>query len=138
MAQSSVTRTCLLPVGRVLTCCLLIALAGCWGGSDDGLSRERSLDDEDRVARLISGMSDAVGTAEGFQALFAEGAAPPESERSRYKLYMFSATSAAVSGDSATATVRVENAADDKLVGEVEWTAVRVGEGWKVKEAPLP
>lgn len=97
-----------------------------------------NLTDADRVARLVSDMSDAAGTPTGFQAIFAEGAAPSEAERANYRGYGFRATATRVSGDSATATVRVERSADDQLVGETEWTAVRSDGGWKLQEAPMP
>ena len=82
---------------------------------------------------------DAAGSERAFQAIFAPGAALDESERPRYRPYMFEMASVQVSGDTATAKVRVVDSVDERPVGEeVEWTAVREGERWKLKTAPLP
>ena len=100
---------------------LLVAVAGC--GSDGGDEPT----DKDLVWRVVSDMSDVKSRPQAFQALFAEGAAPPESEREKYRPCMFRTVSVEVTGDTATMTVRVKDGTTDEILGEAEWTAVREG-----------
>lgn len=113
-----------------------IVIAGCVGEIE--VDRNATLSDADLVAELVSNMSQACGTPGEFKAIFVAGAAPDESQRSRYSPYLYDAPDADVSGENATAMVRVEKMMDDSLVGEVEWEAVKVGDEWKLKKAPLP
>ena len=104
-------------------------VVGC-GGDDVGSSA-------DELSQFISGVSDSMGNPATFVAVFATGAAPAESEQSKYLQYRFWAKDVDISGDSATVTVEISDSSD-KVVAEVEWTAVREGGQWKLKTAPLP
>ena len=92
---------------------------------------------------MVNEVSANAETADRFAVQFAEGAALPDSERSKYAppLY-FMLKSAEISGDAATMTVEVFQAAEgggeDQLLGEVTWTAVRKDKRWHLKSVPLP
>ena len=77
------------------------------------------------------------GDLEMFQGMFASEAVPDESERREYGRYSFWAREVSVSGNSATVIVEVSDL-DDKIVGELEWTAALEGGQWKLNSAPLP
>ncbi len=119
---------------------LLATLAGCGGSSN------LELNDAVRIGIVVSNVSEAVTSpaAERFERLFAEGVAPPVAERAKYgpPLQFNVEGEPEVSGDSATFSVKVvrdePNAAEPVAVGQVEWTAVKVGDQWKLKTAPLP
>lgn len=125
------------PLGKLLIALAaaagLAALAGC-GGPQTGEST-----DADQVSALVSELADAARTAERFQALFAEGTAPPEEQRPAYNKLMFFATASDVriSGDTAEVAVRVEDF-NNNPKGNVTWKAKRQGQGWVLTEAPLP
>ena len=112
----------------------LLLLAALAGGCGQG---EYEPTDADRLSGLVSSLSDAAGDAEAFRSFFAEGAAPPESERARYKSYNYYAESPKISGDSATAATSVKDF-NGNAIGEVSWSAVREAGQWKLKAAPLP
>jgi hypothetical protein len=123
--------------GRLLTLFCLAALpaaavlGGC-GGTDDGESTEA-----DKVSGLVSELADGARAAESFQELFADGAAPPETDRPRYGKYMYRATNVDISGETAEMTVDVQDSSNNEI-GQVQWTAARSGDQWKLKSAPLP
>ncbi len=89
------------------------------------------------AAAFVAGVADAAGTPASFNSLFAEGAAPPAAERKKFQQHNYWGKQASVSGDTATVTVEVYDISGT-IVGEVEWTAVREGGQWKLKDAPLP
>jgi len=94
--------------------------------------------DDSRVSGLVMGLHEASGSATSFQHIFAEGAAPKETERLEYTKHHYDVKSRNISGDSATLTVNIRDAATGSPEGEKEWTAVKVNDNWKLKEAPLP
>jgi hypothetical protein len=110
---------------------LSAAMTGC-GGSREGGS-------EPNRARLIVGeMSDNIDNPARFAKLFAQGAAPPDAQRRRYGQYRIWAKSADVSGDTATLTIELKELRTNKILEDRQWTAVKEGDTWKLKDAPLP
>jgi len=91
----------------------------------------------DELAQFIAGVADSAGNPETFQAIFAAGTTPDESERSKYGSHAFWAKNVSISGDMATVTVEVSDS-DDRVISELEWTAVQEAGQWKLKTAPLP
>jgi hypothetical protein len=114
---------------------LPLAAAGCGkGGGAAGPAAE----DQAAIAELltrIEGMNDPRAAAK----YFAAGAALP-ADRLR-KLAGYSVVTAgrpAVSGDTATARLKLVVNRTGQEAGEVEWTFVKEGGAWKIKTAPLP
>lgn len=132
MQLSAPRRFVQLVIGAAAAAALAL-LPGC-GGPETGEST-----DADQVSALVSELADAARTAESFQALFAEGTAPPEERRPAYNKLMFFATASdvSISGDTAEVAVRVEDF-NNNHKGNVTWKAKRQGQGWVLTEAPLP
>lgn len=92
---------------------------------------------EEQVNVALANLSDAALDPEAFQLFFVDGMAPDDSERPRYREYFYEMGSPAVSGNSATAGVRITNAAGE-VVAETTWDFSKVDEQWKIGNAPLP
>jgi hypothetical protein len=118
----------------VLLCSLAMMLAGCGGGGQT----EYVESDEGDVRLVLSDVSGAASDPNDFRALFAEGAAPPDAERAKYRPYMCRANEITIEGNTATALVEIEDGNTGQIVGEKEWTLVREGDQWKLQSAPLP
>lgn len=132
--EVSTTRTKIYAFCGVVLCSLAMILAGCGGGGQT----EYIETDEGDVRLALSDVSGAASDPDEFRALFAEGAAPPDSEREKYRPYMCRANSVTIEGDTATAMVEIEDGNTGQIVGEMEWTLVRQGDQWKLQSAPLP
>ena len=95
-------------------------------GSDEGL----------KIAQLVSEFNDTRGAPAKFKKMFA--AAPPAALKAFEKyVYEVEVGSPRVEGTTATATVRLLKEADNSVVTTKEWTFSKVGDGWKIKTAPL-
>ncbi len=113
---------------RVLAVMPLIAIVGC--GGDGGASSKE-------VSQFICGVADVMDNPATFDTVFATGATPVESQRANYRRYTYWTNDVDVSGDSATADVEISDFSD-KVVATLQWTALREGGNWKLKDAPLP
>lgn len=135
----------LLAVARSAAVAMSVLVAGC---GEDPREAERTEVGELRIRVAGVASTAAQHEPDAFQEAFAEGAAPPDSDRPKYAPPMMFELSGkpeiSGSGDSATLTVKVFRRSDDpisvekELLGEVEWEAVRVHGKWKLKAAPLP
>ena len=120
---------------------LVVMLAGC---SKPG--SEQEVTSLGLVRSLVFSIGDAAmnARADSFESLFVEGAAPQGAERSKYgaPLLFKLQDDPEISGDGeATLNIKVLSAApnaEPQTVGEVQWTAVKVADKWKLKSAPLP
>jgi hypothetical protein len=111
---------------------LLLPFLGC------GSSAPRFGTTPDEVIQLVGCVPDAARSPQSFAAIFSSTSPPDEMKRRQLMQYVFVARSASVSGDDATVKVEVREPVDNETVGEVEWTAVKEGGAWKLKETPLP
>lgn len=113
---------------------LTIMALGCGGGAAtvDMGSPEGKL-----VAEAIENLNDSAGNATKFGKAFAKGSGPAAGKKySGLGFYIVGKPT--VSGDQATAKVRIEKLSDGSTVGEQEWSFVKEGSDWKIKTAPLP
>ena len=123
---------------RILAILLVFAVAlvtGCGGG---GAADKGPSDDVTKIEYRVRGLQEAAisTNVELHKAEFAGGAAPPPAEMAKYAKLSFSPQKPEISGD--TATVKVDAVdANNKPVGTYTWTAVKEGEQWKLKTAPL-
>lgn len=115
---------------------LLIALATVAAGCGPPEWEET---DPIELSVLISEISEVASSQESLAERFAQGALPPESEWKKFRKYNCHSGLDAIkiSGDTATATVGVEDSTGNDM-GTQEWTFVREDGAWKVKTAPLP
>ena len=114
-------------------CCLavLLALSGCGSPEPEGPNPIQQLQ------MLIANLPDSATKPQRFESFFAAGSAPDANERMKYRTVMLYAEKATQEGDTAKVQVSVEDSQGKKL-GEVEWTAVKIGADWKLQKAPLP
>ena len=126
----------------IFTATLLLA-AGC-GGETAMPGSEPA----EKVAAVVTSLNDAAGDETAFSTFFVDGNAP-EDRSSYYSAAIELIGVPEVNGDDATAMVRISKSAieaegqgalktEEVGDGEVTWTLTKVGEEWKLKDAPLP
>ena len=112
--------------------CLIPPLCGCGSSTPEFGSAP------DEVVQLVEGIPDATRSPQAFASIFSTATPPNEMQRRQFVQYTFVARAASVSGDEAAVKVELRNRTTGDTVGEVEWTAVKEGNYWKLKDAPLP
>ena len=120
----------------ILGLALLTLSIGC-GGEADQVDAELNVEEGEAVARIASGLSDCVGSEELFAGAFVDGSPVDDETRAKYRGFNFVADAATISGDTATIPVAIEDA-NEQIIANVEWTAVKEGDRWKLKTAPMP
>jgi hypothetical protein len=92
-------------------------------------------EDGKKIAELIADFNDSMADVKKFQTIFI---IKPAKTNKEYGRYMYDVSgSPSVSGEQATAKIKVtQDNGKDK--GVVDWTFVKQGDKWKIKEAPLP
>jgi hypothetical protein len=109
-------------------------LSGCGNSVQEGYHPS-----EDQKAIVpIGEFNDFKGRPQQFNSVFAPGAAPAAAEQARYKRFEYNPKTPKLSGDTGIVPVTVSESKSGKVVGEVEWNVVKIGEEWKIKDAPLP
>jgi hypothetical protein len=111
---------------------IFVAVPGCGGGVP-------TKGDEKESDRLISIIS-MTGNPQSWKIVFAEGSVPADSEQEKYQKFMYVGSSVKISGDTATASVRVQDQYG-QMIGseEMEWTFKKdSGGAWKLTDTPLP
>jgi hypothetical protein len=120
-------------LARRLWFLLMACAAGCGAAADVDAT------EQGKVSNLVSEVADAAARDQSLQALFTTSSKPPKQLRQQYARYSFRALEPpVVEADKATIKVRVRHARNDAEAGEVEWTAVKEGDAWKLEQAPLP
>ena len=118
---------------RVLLSALFIcAASGCGGGN-----KEWNPTDADHVLKTVSEISDARSDPEKLNSLFVPGSEPDEAWLAEANKYMLIVAKADVSGDTATATVELEDTMEGTIVRTHTWQCERIDGEWKIKDAPL-
>ena len=113
---------------------LLTSVAGC--SSSGSVARPDYGSEEGRkIAEFVDYFNDYKADANKFKKSFA-GNAPSnwkEYEQFRYEVKVGSPK---VDGTSATATVNIYKESNHEVIATKEWTFTKVGETWKIKDAP--
>jgi hypothetical protein len=135
--NSDTLRFSLSPCLLVSLSALTAALAGCGGGAS---VPSRGSEDGRQIAVLIGNFNDDVSSSKRMTASFAKGAMSTKAaDVKRYGNYMYEVVGApSVSGDTATAKVKMRENRSGDTHGPLEWTFVKEGDAWKIKSAPLP
>ena len=131
MSRQAAAHPCLAVLTRwFLPLLLILAARGC-------AKDEFEWNDDDEIGGLIANLSEVAGKPKDFQSFFVDAA--DESQRLRYENCGYAiASGPKISGNSATMTVIVNEAATGKELGRMEWSAEKVDGRWKLKTAPLP
>jgi hypothetical protein len=115
------------------TACLVTVAFGCSQTEDYDAS------ETGKVSILVSEVADASARDQSFLALFAATANPDKKLRPQYARFTFRPVDAPLlERGRATIKVLVRHARNDADAGEVEWTAIKEGDSWKLDQAPLP
>jgi hypothetical protein len=115
--------------------CFLLAvlLSSCSSGGVSSYGGEEGK----KVADLISNLDDDL--QESPKTVFATGSVPQPNVLKKYLGMTYSLVGKpSVDGTTATARVAIERSATGDKVGEMDWTFVKEGDAWRIKNAPLP
>ena len=109
-----------------------LAVMGCGGDEGGGTV------DITPYGELIILVSDTAARGKKpFAELFAEGVTVSEADRKKYAQLSYSVESATTDGSAAQLKISIYDIeGNDK--GIVDWVAVKEGDKWKLKDAPLP
>jgi hypothetical protein len=119
------------PLGFLALALFCLLAVGCGGGGGAGTPEE-----ERQLGSQVSMLADMADKYDTFKEQFAAGAAPPEAEMKKYGELQFAGDPPKITGD--TATIPITVIKQGQILGKVEWTAVKEGDKWKIKTAPLP
>jgi hypothetical protein len=112
-----------------------VALAGC--GRGGGLTGPDA-DDRRAITELVNGI-EGTNNPRAAARLFAQGSLPPPDRlRALARYSVTTSGSAKVSGDTATARIKLVENRTGQESGEVEWSFVKEAGAWKIKATPLP
>ena len=111
----------------------LVAGLGCGRGSSP-----KQFQPPTEVEQLVYDMADSAVTPDEFKAMFAQGVEVPEADRKTYSLSGFGLEKTVMESETAATLHVVVNSPEGEEKGKVEWSAVKDGDKWKLKSAPLP
>ena len=96
--------------------------------------------DPNLVSAAVNSISDALRNEEKLKQLYADGVLPDEATLGELRRYMpkSRAKNVRVDGDTATVDVMFEISSTGEQLGPQQWTVVRVGDLWKLKDTPAP
>src|SRR5262245_54776023 len=114
---------------------LLTSVVGC-GGSGSVAGPDYGSEDGRKIAEFVDYFNDYVVDANKFKKAFA-GKAPANRKEYEQFRYEVKVGSPKVDGTNATATVNFRNESSHEIVVTKEWTFTKVGDEWKLKDAPL-
>jgi hypothetical protein len=119
----------------VIVSLLLTSVAG-WGGSGSVAGPDYGSEEGRKIAEFVDYFNDYKADANKFKKAFA-GKAPSNWKEYEPLRYEVKVGSPKVDGTNATATVNIYNESNHEVIATKEWTFTKVGEEWKIKDAPL-
>ncbi len=123
--------TSLRAVSRFFIPVLLVGLAGC-GGSSKPL--DLGGEDGTKIGQLLEELNDAIDQPKKLKGLLVAGATVP-STKSLGGLQFYIKGKPSLQGSEGTGKVLVSSPKGDM---EVDWSFVKSGDSWKIKEFKLP
>ncbi|MEX0937284.1 MAG: hypothetical protein WDZ59_05435 [Pirellulales bacterium] len=125
----------LLAVGRhivgALLCGFCLAATGCGGGGGNPTDAPSALDN------LLYSFPSLMVSDEDFQSIIASDSTVSVEDRTEYEKYSYTPMPNPEM-DGETATVKVDVYENQKVLGTMDWIAVKEGDQWKFKSMPLP
>jgi hypothetical protein len=113
----------------------LCVLAGCSGGSKNPATGPQA--DLGKVAVLVTNIGDYAKSLSMLKKLFVDDNKLTEEDRKKYyDASIIRDKPPRIENDTAIIPVKIKDASGN-IIAEREWTAVKVGEEWKLKSAPL-
>ena len=96
--------------------------------------------DPNLISAAVNSISDALRNEEKLKKLYTDGVLPDEATLGELRRYMpkARAKNVRVDGDTATVDVMFEISSTGEQLGPQQWTVVRVGDFWKLKDTPAP
>jgi hypothetical protein len=110
-------------------------------GCDRPVPKNPDVPVEKLILRPVEDVDDRAsrpGELQLLKKVFAPGSEPSPGVLSRFPAYRYNATNVVQNGDSATLTVALTDGKTGNPAGEVQWSVVKVGNAWRIKDAPLP
>jgi hypothetical protein len=126
---------------KKLAVLFLTLLVGLPLGCEHAAPQKPEVPAEVVILRPIEDVDDRASLPNGLQLIkrvFVAGSEPSDKALPRYAAYRYKGSQVIQSGESATVTVSLTEAKTGNPAGEVQWTLAKVGNAWKIKEAPLP
>ena len=119
-----------------LTALVTALVGGC--GSSSSTTENTALTDAQQLAALVTEFNDT-GTPLSMSKYFVAGSRIGQTEYRKYIAHTYKVTGTPeITGTTATAQVTITTATDSKDLGTREWSFVKEGNTWKLKDAPLP
>lgn len=114
--------------------------AGCGGGGNAGDPASEMTEDQQSIEVVVGSVADSAGDVRRLRELFTKESAPTATMAQKYKSRMFQIdydSEITVSGDTATMNVKVFTYDDPPTETVETWKAQKVGDDWKLSDAPL-
>jgi hypothetical protein len=131
------------PLWRWVLVLSVAALAtGCGGGGTPEDLTAGMTDEQKAIDVLVGTVADYSGSSERLRTLFTKEGAPSGSAVPKYGQYMYyvaDGTQISVTGTSATVPVTMTRTGEESPTPvEKQWKVEKVGDEWKLSDAPLP
>jgi hypothetical protein len=112
-----------------------ISAAGCGGSSNKDKSLDMGGEEGSKIASLIDDLADFKNNPKKLPSICDESLKLTEPKKfGSYSYYVVGKPT--VNGDTATCTIRIDDAGGTKLF-EKEWEFVKRGNNWKIKSCPI-
>ena len=113
----------------------MLVTSGCGGGK----SAQEEMSEAASVKAAAYTISDYAKREGGFSDYLASGVSIPVEDHPKYSEIQFNILEPpVVSGDTAVAKVTFRDPSSGTVLGEREWSFVKEGGSWKLKDIPLP
>jgi len=124
-------------IRQALLCLVLLCIYGC-GGSDGADKSIAKLNDSQQIKSLVTEFADTASPA-SMKKYFGPGQKIGKDEFKKFlsMTYKLNGTPT-ITGDTATGQVNMVGVNDGKDLGTKDWSFIKEGPSWKIKEAQVP
>ena len=127
-------------LGGAIALVVLGFTAGCGGGGTAGDPAAELTEDQQSIEVVVGSVADLAGDVKRLRELFTKESAPSATMAKKYSSRMFQIdydSEIAVTGDTATMNVKVFTYDEPPTEETKTWKAQKVGDAWKLSDAPL-